>query len=38
MYSKEEVYKKVEELVIKFRNNKDQYTNKNYNEQGSVYK
>lgn len=32
MYSKEEVYKKVEELVIKFRNNKDQYTNKNYNE------
>ena len=32
MYSKEEVYKKIEELVIKFRNNKDQYTNKNYNE------
>lgn len=32
MHSKDEVYKKVEELVIKFRNNKDQYTNKNYNE------
>ncbi|WP_157150026.1 Eco57I restriction-modification methylase domain-containing protein [Brachyspira sp. SAP_772] len=32
MYSKDEVYKKVEELVIKFRNNREQYTNKNYNE------
>ena len=32
MHSKDEVYKKVEELVIKFRNNREQYTNKNYNE------
>ncbi|WP_020003659.1 Eco57I restriction-modification methylase domain-containing protein [Brachyspira innocens] len=32
MLSKEEAYKKIEELVSKFRNNKDQYTNKNYNE------
>ena len=32
MLSKEEAYKKVEELVSKFRNNKEQYTNKNYNE------
>ena len=32
MISKEEAYKKVEELINRFRNNKEQYTNNNYNE------
>ena len=32
MTDKNEAYKKVEELVIKFRDNKEQYRNTNYNE------